>query len=79
MRNSLPMIRSYQPNLELLWASTRELYNIIQAEQCGCHIITVPNDILKKLSMLDKDLIELSLDTVKMFRQDSVDAGYNIL
>jgi len=78
MRNSLPIVRTNK-NCELLWASTREMYNLIQAEQCGCHIITVPNDILKKLSMLDKDLIELSLDTVKMFRQDSVDAGYNIL
>ncbi len=63
---------------ELLWASTRELLNVVQAEQCGCHIITAPNDILKKLSMLGKDLSELSLDTVKMFLEDSTKSGFKI-
>lgn len=65
------------PNAELLWASSRELLNIFQAEECGCQIITVTNDLLKKLSMVDKDLKELSLDTVKMFHNDALSAGYN--
>ncbi len=66
-------------NAELLWASSRELLNLIQAEECGCHIITITNDILKKLKMIDKDLKELSLDTVKMFFNDALNAGYKIL
>lgn len=63
---------------ELLWASTRELLNLVQAESCGCHIITITNDILKKVPMLGKDLKELSLDTVKMFYNDAHAAGYEI-
>ena len=63
---------------ELLWASSREVLNILQAQECGCHIITVTNDILKKLGMLGKDLDELSLDTVKMFFEDSAKAGFKI-
>ncbi len=78
INNSIPIIRSYQPKSELLWASTRELYNIIQAQQCGCHIITVPNDILKKLPMLNKDLTELSLETVRMFYQDALSSGFKV-
>ncbi len=62
---------------ELLWASSRELLNIFQAQECGCDIITVTNDILKKLHMVNKDLKELSLDTVKMFYNDAQSAGYN--
>lgn len=65
-------------NTNLLWASSRELLNIFQAEACGCQIITVTNDILKKLKMVGKDLSELSLDTVKMFREDALKAGFNI-
>lgn len=64
-------------NAELLWASSRELLNIFQAEECGCQIITVTNDLLKKLSMVNKDLKELSLDTVKMFYNDAKSAGYD--
>lgn len=75
MRTALTMVRKNK-NCELLWASSRELYNIIQAQEVGCHIITVTNDILKKLPMLGKDLTELSLDTVKMFRNDSISSGY---
>lgn len=69
-----------EPNkkAELLWASSRELINIMQAEECGCHIITVTNDILKKLKVVGKDLNELSLDTVKMFYNDAQSVGYNI-
>ncbi len=65
-------------NAQLLWASSRELLNIFQAQSCGCHIITVTNDILRKLPMVDYDLKELSLDTVKMFRADAVKTGYSI-
>lgn len=68
-----------RPSVELLWASSRELLNIFQAEQCGCHIITVTNDILKKLSMVGKDLTALSLDTVKMFYHDARSSGYRLL
>lgn len=66
-------------NIELLWASTREVLNIIQAQNCGCHIITVTPDILKKLPMFGKDLTELSLETVQMFYNDAKSAGYKIL
>ncbi len=78
IEESLNIIRS-SPNAELLWASSRELLNIFQAEECGCHIITVTNDLLKKLRMVGKDLDELSLDTVKMFYNDAVSVGYKIL
>jgi transaldolase len=70
---------SHNKNCELLWASTREFYNIIQAINSGCDIITVTPDILKKLPMYGKDLTELSLETVKMFYEDAVAAGYKIL
>lgn len=63
---------------ELLWASTREVLNVIQAESAGCAIITVPNDILKKLDKLGYDLGQLSLDTVKMFYEDGKQAGYRL-
>lgn len=63
---------------ELIWASPRELLNIFQADSIGCHIITVTNDILKKLPLINKDLKEFSLDTVKMFYNDAVDAGYKL-
>jgi transaldolase len=66
------------PDAELIWASPRELLNIFQADDIGCHIITVTNDILAKLSLTGKDLKEFSLDTVKMFRRDAVSAGYHI-
>lgn len=61
-----------------LWASTRELYNIFQAESCGVDVITVTNDILKKLALVGKDLAELSLDTVRMFRDDALKLGYSL-
>ena len=76
IKESLKILKD-KPNAELLWASSRELLNIFQAEACGCHIITVTNDLLKKLQMVDKDLKELSLDTVKMFYNDATSAGYN--
>ena len=64
------------PKAELIWASPRELLNIFHADAVGCHIITVTNDILKKLELVGKDLDEYSLDTVKMFRTDAVAAGF---
>jgi transaldolase len=68
-----------QPKAELLWASTREVLNIMQAEECGCAIITVPHDILAKAAkLMGTDLTELSLDTVKMFAKDAADAGYTL-
>jgi transaldolase len=63
---------------ELLWASTREVFNIYQAEACGCDIITVTSDILKKLSLKNKDLNELSRETVQMFYDDACKAGFQI-
>ena len=71
-------IVSLEPNAQLIWASPRELLNIFQADQIGCHIITVAHDILKKLDMLGKDLEDLSLDTVKMFHNDAVKAGFTL-
>jgi transaldolase len=66
------------PAAELIWASPRELLNIFQADAIGCQVITVTNDILKKLSLVDYDLDEYSLDTVKMFYTDAVAAGFRL-
>jgi transaldolase len=67
-----------KPKAELLWASPRELLNIFQAEQIGCHIITVTSDVLSKLSLVGKNLDEYSLETVKTFRKDAIAAGYSL-
>ncbi len=77
MMQSLNILKAL-PLTELIWASTRELLNIFQANQIGCHIITVTQDILKKLDLIDYDLNEYSLDTVKMFFNDAVVAGYKL-
>jgi transaldolase len=78
MQESLKLVRQL-PEAELLWASVREVLNIVQAELCGCDIVTVPPDILKKArSLWQKDLAELSLDTVKMFAQDAISAGFRL-
>ena len=66
------------PAAELIWASPRELLNIFQADEIGCQVITVTNDILKKLSLVGYDLDEYSLDTVKMFYKDAVEAGFKL-
>ena len=63
---------------ELIWASPRELFNIFQADQIGCQVITVTNDVLKKLDLVGKDLNDYSLDTVKMFYNDAKSAGFSI-
>jgi transaldolase len=66
------------PKAELIWASPRELLNIFHADSVGCHVITVTNDILKKLQLAGYDLDDYSLDTVKMFYNDAVAAGFNL-
>ena len=66
------------PAAELIWASPRELLNIFQADEVGCQVITVTNDILKKLSLVGYDLEQYSLDTVQMFYNDAVAAGYKL-
>ncbi|HJQ39888.1 MAG TPA: transaldolase [Thermoanaerobaculia bacterium] len=83
-RDPVPLMRaaaaivSAKPKAQLLWASPRELLNVMQAEEAGCHIITVTGDILKKLAMVGKSLDELSLDTVKMFYNDAAAAGFRL-
>ena len=77
MAAAVELLRPY-PNLELVWASPRELLNIFQADAVGCHIITVTHDVLKKLSLVGKDLHEYSLETVRMFYDDARKAGYAI-
>lgn len=83
-RDPIPLMRASlsaladRPKAELLWASPRELLNIFQADELGCHIITVSHDVLAKLSLIGKDLDEYSLDTVKMFHRDATAAGFTI-
>jgi transaldolase len=83
-RDPIPMMVSAkeiladQPKTELLWASPREVLNIIQADQSGCHIITATSGILNKLSKLDYDLEKFSLDTVRMFYNDAQKAKYTL-
>ena len=71
-------VLSSNPQAELIWASPRELLNIFQADEIGCQVITVTNDILKKLSLVGYDLEEYSLDTVKMFYNDASNAGFQL-
>src|SRR6266540_2635080 len=77
MQESLAALRDL-PQVELIWASPRELLNIVQAHEIGCDIITVTHDLLKKLPTLGKDLDDFSLDTVRMFHQDASSAGYTL-
>jgi len=65
-------------NVEILWASPREILNIFQAEDSGCHIITVAHEILNKLNIINKNLEDFSLETVSMFHKDAKNAGYSI-
>ena len=71
-------ILASRPKAELLWASTRELLNIFQADEAGCEIITVPNEFLTKLDLVDKNLAEYSRETVVMFHRDATAAAYQI-
>lgn len=77
MSAAVELLKSF-PKAELIWASPRELLNIFQADSIGCHIITVTNDILKKLQLVGYDLDEFSLDTVKMFYNDANQAGFKL-
>ena len=77
MKDALAAMADY-PNLEIIWASPREVLNIVQADEIGCHIITVTHDLLKKLHLLGKDLDEYSLETVQMFHTDATNAGYSL-
>jgi transaldolase len=77
MQEALQIMKS-KPKSELIWASPRELLNVIQADSIGCDIITATSDILKKLDIIGKDLSQYSLETVRMFRDDAVASGYSI-
>jgi len=78
MREALGICRAAGKGIELLWASPRELLNIIQAAEVGCDIITVTPDLLKKLDLVGKDLADYSLETVQMFFRDAQAAGYKL-
>ncbi|HKU45124.1 MAG TPA: transaldolase [Polyangiales bacterium] len=77
MSAALEVVRPHE-QIELLWASPREVLNIYQADEVGCHIITATNDLIKKLSLAEKDLLEFSHETVKMFYDDARAAGYQL-
>jgi transaldolase len=83
-RDPLPLmcealeIMAPHPNLELIWASPREILNVVQADSIGCHVITVTHDMLKKLSLLGRELEDFSLDTVRMFHRDALAAGFAV-
>ncbi|HEX3760840.1 MAG TPA: transaldolase [Kofleriaceae bacterium] len=77
MRHAVERVRD-RPNLEILWASCREIFNVVTAAGCGCHVITVPNDMLGKLAGLGRDLTDVSLDTVKMFYNDAKSSGFQL-
>jgi transaldolase len=77
MAKAIEILKS-NPRAELMWASSRELLNIFQADAVGCHVITVTKDVLSKLSLVGHDLTDFSLDTVKMFYDDARRAGYTL-
>jgi transaldolase len=77
MREALEILRPV-PQAELLWASPREVLNLVQASEIGCHIITMTHDLLPKLDSLGKDLEQFSLETVQMFHRDAVSAGFTL-
>ena len=77
MRKTLDYVSEHK-SIEVIWASPRELLNVVQASEIGCHIITVTSDLLAKLGMLGRDLADYSLDTVKMFYADAAAAGYKL-
>jgi transaldolase len=77
MAQAVELLKMHR-NMELIWSSPREVLNIFQADAVGCHVITVTSDLLKKLELVGKDLTAFSLDTVKMFRNDALKAGYTL-
>jgi transaldolase len=78
MARAVEMLKTTNGNSELVWASSRELLNIFQAEVIGCSVITVTADILAKLALIGRDLSEFSLDTVRMFHDDAQSAGLSL-
>ncbi len=77
MRRALEIMAPHA-HLELIWASPREILNVVQADEIGCHVITVTHDLLKKLPLIGRDLAEFSLDTVRMFHRDAEAAGFHL-
>lgn len=77
MRESLQVMEA-APHSQLIWASPREALNIVQADQIGCHVITVTGDLLKKAETFGKDLEQFSLETVQMFHRDATTAGFTL-
>ena len=77
MAEAMKFVHPY-PNIELLWASPRELLNVFQANDVGCHIITATDGVLAKLTTVGKDLVEYSLETVQMFYNDAARSGYRL-
>ena len=77
IKESVRLTKKFK-NVEILWASTREAYNYLQAKNCGCSIITMPSSIIEKISKFGKTYQELTLDTVKKFLKDSKDSNYKI-
>lgn len=77
MKSALELMAA-EPNCQLVWASPRELLNIFQADEIGCHIITVTSDVLKKISLIGKDLHDYSLETVQMFHNDAAHSGFTL-
>ena len=77
VKSSVDMVQKLK-NIEVLWASTREVYNVVQAEQVGCHIITMTYSLIKKLDLLGKNLNEYSRETAEMFYSDAKSSGYKI-
>jgi transaldolase len=78
MREALSLCRTADRSIELLWASPREVLNIVHAAEVGCDIITVTTDLLKKMDLFGKDLADFSLETVEMFHRDAKSAGYEL-
>jgi transaldolase len=77
MAEAVQLVRA-EPNAELIWASPRELLNIFQADEIGCHVITATDDVLKKLALVGKDLTEFSHETVEMFYRDARHSGFSL-
>ena len=77
IRCAVDLLRA-APDAELIWASPREVLNVFQADEAGCHVITVTHELLRKLSTVGMDLDNISLDTVRMFRRDAVAAGFEL-
>jgi len=78
MSQSLEILEAVAPEAELIWASPREVLNLVQADSIGCHIITMTSDLIAKLELLGKDLDAFSLETVQMFRSAALSAGFEL-